>query len=188
MSSPISTCIANYNQLLNTKYIFIVGRKGETCELSIVFDKYDFFHLAGLHYLTDIRQLHGSREKIYDKIAAGIISSKLIECSAHYPKIKSRIDSLSELATLLESEKLIFRFNNSSSATTSIKHDYLIELKKYDLPRYFFIKELSDSEFHGISLFPADYKDYTIGETRWTLLKASKFVDLYVSPSYIPER
>ena len=194
MSSSIEICLHNYDQLLQTKYIFVIGRKNQVCELSICFDKYDFFHLAGLHYLSDIRQFHGSREKIYDKLQTGEISPSIIEKSVHYSKIEGRVDALSELAELLESDKLIFRFNSSSSIEPTIDHDFLVELNKYDLPRFLFLKELPDSVFHGVSLFPMGYKDYTIGETCWTILKVSK-IDLstkgskpdvlYLNPSFI---
>ena len=193
MSSHIEKCLSNYDKLIHTKYIFVIGRKNQVCELSICFDKYDFFHLAGLHYLSDIRQFHGSREKIYDKLQTGEISPSIIEKSVHYSKIEGRVDALSELAELLESDKLIFRFNSSSSIETTIDHDYLVELNKYDSPRFLFLKELSDNVFHGVSLFPMGYKDYTVGETRWTILKVSKLnlsakdsepVIVYQSPSY----
>ena len=192
MSSSITTCINNYDKLLNAEYVFLIGRKNKTCELTIHFDKNDFFHLAGLHYLADLGQLHGSRETLYDSILTGSIAPQVIEESIHYDSIKSRIDALSELPSLMESGKLVFRYNGSSSFFTKIIHDYLVEFTDKSPHRYLFLKEYADNFYHGISFFPKYEKDYTLGETRWTLLKvtrntmdsgSTKSEVIYVSPS-----
>lgn len=193
MPSAITTCINNYNRLLNTEYVILIGRKNKTCELKIHFDKQDFLHLAGLHYLSDIRQLRGDREAKYNELLLGTIPAHTIESSIYYERIKARIEALSELPSLFESDTLIFRFNNSMSVFTKIRHDYLVEFIGYDIPRYLFLREYKDKSFHGVSFFPEETIDYTKGETRWTILKVSKTdlssadsspAVLYVNPSY----
>ena len=64
-------CITTFDKLLHTEYVFTIGRKQEERLISIRFDKKDFMHLLGLHYLKDIRQLHGDRGQLYDKIKTG---------------------------------------------------------------------------------------------------------------------
>lgn len=47
-------CAKNYEKLLNVSYHIIAGqKKDETIEFNITFKKSQFFHLFGLHKLTD---------------------------------------------------------------------------------------------------------------------------------------
>ncbi|MBR0100080.1 MAG: hypothetical protein IJJ71_11600 [Treponema sp.] len=59
-------CAKNYEQLLNCKYHFVIGRKGVLYDFELTFQKTDFHHLAGLHKLTDKRILqHNARNTIH---------------------------------------------------------------------------------------------------------------------------
>ena len=66
--------LSSYDKLLNTEYLIKMGRKGKAGVLCLVFDKVDWFHTMGLHYLKDLEFLnvHGAQtESLYDEIIAG---------------------------------------------------------------------------------------------------------------------
>lgn len=50
----IYECAAKFIALENYEYRFIVSQKRKSLEILLNFCDSDFFHLAGLHYLTDI--------------------------------------------------------------------------------------------------------------------------------------
>ena len=50
----IYECAAKFILLEQYEYKFIVSKKRKTWEINLNFCDSDFFHLAGLHYLTDI--------------------------------------------------------------------------------------------------------------------------------------
>lgn len=50
----IYECAAKFILLERYEYKFVVSRKRKTREIILNFSDKDFFHLAGLHYLTDI--------------------------------------------------------------------------------------------------------------------------------------
>ena len=55
--------LSSYGKLLNTEYHIKIGRKGKTSVLCLVFDKVDWLHTMGLHYLKNLEFLnvHGVR-------------------------------------------------------------------------------------------------------------------------------
>ena len=78
-----------YSKLLDIEYQLVLGRKNKTLALSIYFDENQFFHLAGLQYLTDrATLLYGDRSYLFQKILSGSITREQIESSSFYSEIK----------------------------------------------------------------------------------------------------
>ncbi len=44
----------SYDKLLNTEYSIKIGRKGKAKVLCLVFDKVDWLHTMGLHYVIEM--------------------------------------------------------------------------------------------------------------------------------------
>ena len=88
----IKDCVNAFLSLLNTQYEIVLGRKGVAVTLRITFDKKDCCHLMGLQYLIDRPELNRDREKIFDKVLMGDITTKQVESSDFYERIKERID------------------------------------------------------------------------------------------------
>ena len=156
--------------LLDKEYIFLIGRKGQIREIRVVFDKKDYHHLAGFHYLTDIRELKQDRGKVFDMISSGQITKDTIEKSDFYDDfIAGRIDALDELEKLLDRNDIVLRYNTSAKNYSKIRFDYLLECND----TYIFLKE--DGEIYRcISIFRIGSVDYTSGHTKWTLLRKVK--------------
>ena len=69
-----------YSKLLDIEYQLVLGRKNKTLALSIYFDENQFFHLAGLQYLTDrATLLYGDRSYLFQKILSGSITREQME-------------------------------------------------------------------------------------------------------------
>ena len=85
--TKILDAINSFDKLLDTEYIFVLGRKNKSIELHIYFEKSHFYHLAGFQYLTDIANLHVNREKVYNNIKSGNIKPELLTSSVHYGEI-----------------------------------------------------------------------------------------------------
>ena len=160
----------NFIKLIKTEYSFTIGRKGKIRELRIVFDKKDYHHLAGLHYLKDIRILKQDRGKVFDKLSDGTITRETVESSDFYDEyIEGRIAAVDELEKLLDSNEIVLRYNSSANSYTKINFDYILESNN----TYIFLKE-NDGCCRCISLFRKGRTDYTVGHTKWTLLKKIK--------------
>lgn len=65
----------------------MLGRKGVSVTLDILFDKKDCFHLMGLQYLTDRAELRRDRGKVFDEIKERKITAEQVEASEFYEKI-----------------------------------------------------------------------------------------------------
>ena len=99
----VKDCVNAFLPLLNTEYEIILGRKGVAVTLKLAFDKKDCFHLMGLQYLIVRPELNRDREKVFDGIVAGGITTEQIESSDFYKKIEERVNFLPLLEQLLDS-------------------------------------------------------------------------------------
>lgn len=195
MNNILKRSIIGYDRLLNSSYHFIVGRKNISADINLFFTKKEFFHLAGLQYITDLPELNSDREKIYDLIFSDMEFCKRIEHSDNFSKIAERIEVLPDLEDLFDSNKTIFKFNNRSNSFSLIKADYI--LKNSDMAKniYVFIsrEDKNSDTYFCRSAFPRDksLKDYTQGHTLYTLLFKEKLFltdgtkeTLYSAPGY----
>ena len=171
-------CAQNFNRLLDFSYYFVIARKGIQREFRISFHKTDFHHLAGLHKLTDKRRLqHGSRETLFDRILQGEFDTSFLESSFHFDEMKERLAALVNLEKLLDSENLIFKYNENVRICSSIKSDYLLEGDIDDQTLFLFLGErFDDNPIEQVcrSFFPKSKIDYSVGQPRYTLLKKEK--------------
>ncbi len=177
----------SYDKLLNTEYLITIGRKGKASSLCLFFDKVDWFHTMGLHYLKDLEFLnvHGAQtESLYDEIISGNYRNDDFEKSRYYSKeMATRVELFGQLANIIESlnnhEYNFYGFSKKKCPWTNIKADYLINnhvrfenlmlyKKSEDLAGIIFISEMS------IFSSKANMNDYTSGQTQYTVLKVEK--------------
>lgn len=83
-----------------------------TLENDIVFEIYfttkQFYHLMGLHKLTDKAELskdNNTTDVIYKKILRGLIKPSVVTDSVNYYKISSRIENFENIIELLDVKK-----------------------------------------------------------------------------------
>ena len=172
----ILTSANAYSNLLDIEYQLILGRKNKTAALSIFFDESQFFHLAGLQYLTDrVTILFGDRAQLFKRILSGKITSQQIESSSFYPEIKDRIDFLAYLESIMDSHKTIFKYNPKLELFSAIQADFLMknEIKMRNIFTFLSFDKITGKYFCR-SFFPQTDKDYSERQTTWTLLYKKK--------------
>lgn len=190
---------AKFRVLEQFEYHFVVSQKRKLQTINLNFIDTDFFHIAGLHYLTDIG-IPLNRTKTMDVILIKhTISDRTLSRSVHYVSkdskkdVKSRIEELRFLEEYLDTDNFIRIFNvrNQKGISSVIEADYLIEswFKNSIDTVYIFIRQRKENpEYYCIvSFFKKNEVTYG-GDNVYWMKKVKKSVDieqvLYVNPNY----
>lgn len=176
----LQKCAQLYSNLLNFEYKFIVARKGNISEINLKFSENEFYHLLGLHKLKDLN-LNALRKPILKNILSGKLALSHVQSSIFYqgnPQnyiigIADRVQNFLILPLLLESNDLIFRYNQKVFPSSKITASYLLEYK-YKVPLYLFLDQCKEG-FYCKSFFPFTTLDYTQRQTKLTLLQKVKY-------------
>lgn len=150
----LQSCAKAFEHLLDFQYHIIIGRKGKSVELNILFDPTEFHHLVGLHKLHDLRIARENRDKVFQQILTGNISINDLKKSQYFPNIQKRIEPFIQIENFLDSNKLIFRYNQKLQTFSLIEAEYLlftpyentdiyIFLDRQKEPDYFFCRSFS---------------------------------------------
>ena len=152
-----------------------IARKGNQIDFTIGFEAIDFHHLVGLHKLKDLRISRAERETVFQKILAGEISYSDIQRSRHFSEINKRLQLLCCLETIFDSNELIFRYTHQPSQFSVIQAEFLLSTLLDSHEIYIFLDKKENAQnYFCRSFFPKADKDYTIGQTRYTLLRKEK--------------
>lgn len=124
-----------YILLENYEYHFVISQNRKLQTIQLNFIDTDFFHLAGLQYLSDIVIPQDRTQTLKQIVINHNLSTKSISKSLHYinkdskKDVKSRIEELRFLEEYLDTDNFIKIFNlcNQKYISSSIKADYLIE-------------------------------------------------------------
>lgn len=125
----IQECAKYYKTLMRKDYIFTLENG---IKFKIFFKSSNFYHLIGLHKLTDVRQLtdiNTSHDKIYKDIVSGEISVKTIENSAFYSRISDRVKYFEKITDMLDKHKskIIIDFDPELIEGTELKNtEYIL--------------------------------------------------------------
>jgi hypothetical protein len=126
--SIIFSCAKAYEKLLDVEYQIILGKKNKQINFSIFFTANHFIHLAGFQHLKDKNTvLSGERDKIFEKILKDENYSNQFETSVFYSQIKERIEYLSFLESIMDSNKTIFKYNPQIQVFSAIQADFLLK-------------------------------------------------------------
>lgn len=165
-----------FAKLLDIEYEFILGRKNKNITLNVEFQKSHFFHIAGLQHLTDLPRLKLAAEKIYNLLESGGISAGYIESSRNYDSIKERISLLPKLEQIFDSNDTIFKYNAALQAFSVIEAEFLLKNEIEKMPIFTFLSKEKNGKYFCKSFFPDNRKDYSDGQTKWTVLFKKKLV------------
>lgn len=165
-----------FQRLLDYQYHFVIGRKGNILEFTISFDMADFHHLAGLHKLRDIVRFQtGRRSDILRDILTGKLTAAYAAKSDFFSEMEPRLKPLAGLEHFLDSNDIIFRYNERGHIFSLIQADYLLQNDFEGTPVYLFLVKRKDVDTQVCrTFFPKTDKDYTVGQPRYTLLKKEK--------------
>ena len=171
----LQECAKAFQKLFDTQYHIIIGRKGKSVDLTVEFVPLDFHHLMGLGKLKDLHIATQNREQVFFRILDGSISDTLINKSRYISQIQNRFSPLASIEQIFDDNRLVFRYNEKQDNFSLIQADYLLSTPHDNADIYIFIaqKELSGM-YYCRSFFPREDKDYTVGQTRYTLLFKEK--------------
>lgn len=165
-----------FSKLLDIEYQFVLGRKDKTVSLTIEFQKYHFFHLAGLQYLKDLSRLFIPAEGVYNQIESGQLPVSYIESSNNYDYIKGRVEYLPTLEYIFDSNDTIFKYNPELQAFSVIEADFLLRNEINKVPIFVFLSKDKNKKYFCKTFFPQGKKDYTERQTKWAVLFKKKIV------------
>lgn len=172
----LQKCAKAFNQLTRYQYHFVIGRKGQTLKFMVSFEPSDFHHLAGLHKLKDhVRLQTGQRSAIFRDVLDGKYPFEQIKHSAYFSEMEQRLAPLTHLEEFLDSDEIIFRYNERANRFSAIQADYLLLNDVEEIPVYVFLAQRTGQQTYVCrTLFPKTGKDYTVGQPKYTLLQKEK--------------
>ena len=176
MSNLIRNCAIHYLELNKYYYRLRLGRKGKTEEITVVFDKENFYHLAGLHYLDDVASLKSGREKIFEKLVQDNDFSDIVQSSTKFGMISDRVELVTELEKLLDGEFRIFKYSYMRNVYSNIQADYCINFQTEKGSVFLFLEHDKKLNYYFCkSIFYQHGMDYTRNQSRMTVLSVEKF-------------
>lgn len=178
----LQSCAQAYAELCGYTYDCTIARKNVSTVLTFSFSAYEFRHLAGLHRL-ELPRLRANSERLFKEIRAGKITLAELQKASNWAeeaeKILSRLNALSKLDILMDQFLLIYGFSGEKLAhqvppiRTKIEADYLIKFELEEQITFFFsVKE--KETYCGRSIFINNDRDYSVGQTKFTLLEKKK--------------
>ncbi len=172
----ILTTAEAYSILVDIEYHILLGKKNKNVSLAISFEETNFFHLAGFQYLEDMPDiLRSRRDLLFHKILSGLITQAKIESSKFYSSIKDRIEYLTYLEQIMDSNETVFRYNSKLEVFSAIQADFLMKNTVQARNVFVFLSEdKSSGKYFCRSFFPQTDKDYSEGQAKWTLLYKKK--------------
>jgi len=165
-----------FKNLLDIEYEFVLGRKNKNVSLKVEFHKAHFFHIAGLQHLTDLPRLKLLTESVYNLLESGGISASYIESSRNYDSIKERISLLPKLEQIFDSNDTVFKYNPALQAFSVIQAEFLLKNEIEKMPIFVFLSKNKNGKYFCKSFFPDKRKDYSEGQTKWTVLFKKKIL------------
>lgn len=182
-----------WNNLLDTNYDLLLGRKGKAASLRLDFQPEDFPHMAGIQYADDVdfglRKAEIHSAKFLTKILHNEIDDTTIEKSANWKRINGRLAGIIALEETLDSEFLIYKFNpDRVPYGTTIHAEYVIKNVQSGIIFFVFIDQ-NRVRWFCRSVFRLNVADYTENQARVTVLKKQKrkgneILSDYISPKY----
>lgn len=170
-----------FSRLVNIEYDLVIARKGEAKHIKLHFKDEHFYHLCGLQHFSGNSYFRTTaKQKVYTDILTRCINNDIFNDCLIYTSAKERICCVSYLEEYLDSNNLIFRWDQRQKAFSKIRAEILINNVEHILPCYLFLDKESDCYFCK-SIFPSTNDplgEYTKGLSKFTLLyKRKNYID-----------
>ena len=182
-----------WEQLSQTEYHILVGKRGKEISIHLKFDFADFPHLSGMQYAQDadfgIRASQYYGAKLVPALLHGKMDGSRIESSRNWGKIKGRLDAIIGLKETLEGNFQIAFFNpRKVRANSRIDADFIIKNEESGETFFVFIDE-EHGRHYCKSAFAKDNVDYMENQSMLTVLKKEKTengktTELYRHPNF----
>lgn len=178
--TDIQNACRAFNNLLHFEYEIHLAKKKTLIKIQLHFQKKDFHHLSGLHYLKDRPELRSDREKIFDTILEDEIFANRIQNSDNYHKIRERVFYLTKLENILDSDDTVFKYNQNKVLFSRINADFLLKNSNFERTVFTFIKLDVDGKYVCNSFFPETEYDYSKNQISWKVIFKKK-IDLRIN-------
>ena len=169
-----------YKKLTELEYHIVLGRKGNTINLDIVFMPENFYHLAGLHKL---KQRYSFQQRtsawVLEHIVGGTITSEMLQRDKNFSLLEERLCALKILEEVIDDygTKFYSYDRKRVAFATRINADYLAKGNLDNKPVVFSFFVGHDNKYCMNSIFQEAGYDYSSRQTQYTvLLKEKKFV------------
>ena len=160
----INECASSFKKLCGISYRFIVSFQRKTREINLDFHETDFFHLAGLQYLSDLAIPRNRKTTLYNILERKCITDEVLQKSKHFHNnnsevdVKSRIEELKFLEDYLDTENMIriFSVKDDIYLNSKIDAEYIIEsrLKNRHISVYIFLARRKENvDFYCVKSF-----------------------------------
>lgn len=157
-----------YQPFLKKEYLIQAGRKKNSWEIKLIFNREHFHHITGLQKLIDLPQ-YSKANRIFTEIIAGRITYQDIAQSVYIAEVDKRLDVFHYFEEIL-SGKIVLKFN-PVLAHTRINADMLMYNHKYlDIHLNLFFKRIKDNVFVPYSFFPSQDGKFVERQERYTVL------------------
>ena len=98
-----------YKKLTEVEYHIVLGRRGNTCNLDIVFMPENFYHLAGFHKL---KQRYSFQQRtsawILEHILNGTVTGDVIASDKNFSILEERLYALKILEQVIDAQETKF--------------------------------------------------------------------------------
>ncbi len=158
--------LLKYEELLKKEFVIILGKKGNLSKIEIVFNKCNYYHMAGIHKIKDkIFDTASNKAYFYDKLKDNYKIKSDIVKSNHYVEIESRLDALSLFEHFFSTDfNYSYKFiKYNSNSYTNIKFIFLLKIEYNNDNFYYFLNKDSSNKYIITSCFVENKRKYEIG-------------------------
>ena len=168
-----------WEQLSQTEYHILAGKRGKEISIHLKFDFADFPHLSGMQYAQDVdfglRPSEYYGERLIPSILSGKLEAANMERSLNWLRIKGRLNAIIHLQETLDTEFLIARFRpNLVRIHCKIDAEYIIKNLHSGEVFFVFIDKGTGQRYYCKSAFERTTIDYLENQAVLTVLKKKK--------------
>ena len=164
------------DNLANRRFKITVKRKNEELCIELLFLPCHFYHLVGLHKLTDLPFLKRGSENIYREILSQKITYSDINKSEHIHEMSDRLIYHKEMLHLLDAKSLYFK--SLHGHFKNISADCVLTNTITMNERYSFLfMSRNKNVYFPCSFFTRnEQREYTKEGTRWTVISITEVI------------
>ena len=173
MENILEQAGAAYAKLLNVRYHLVLGRKGKTTDLVIVFLAENFFHLSGLHKLKrSYPILKTSHNKVLSLIKKHRLTTEMLIDDENFSLLANRLSAIVHISELIEDPNTSFFSYDPRKVSfgTRLNADYMAkgEFENQNIAFSFFVAD--GTKYCMNSIFSRSGYDYSYRQTQYTVL------------------
>lgn len=191
----IYECATNFQNLLGTKYRFVVSSKRKLKEIIVDFMDADFRHASGLHYVDDIA-IERDPHKVLGAIIRKEITDEILDKSKKYKavnndgdSVQERVEAFKDLENFLDKSDFI-RIYELQEFGSFIKADYFIEARYAGESAYIFLRKRFENDNYVVVTFFKKSRAFRGTSVYWMLkekITGAAKTELYRHPNYKEE-